>query len=417
MRNVFHQYRQAENQLSHALATVLAMESALCRRFVRWLVGFEAPRGSELVVEQQRIPGIPTIEAEEGDRKGLPDICIHSDSDWCVAIESKVSAALTSDQLGRHRQTVGRCFEKVLMAAITAEPNPRDLPEWASHKTWEEIYVWLGEQVERNHLWVRQMRDFMRILESRLVAEGSTLPVSLTMFDGIPFGADHPYSYPEAKLLIRQAIPLLRQSKAMQALGVVPNCKGRTAITGKDATRVWDFISLKPAGQEGGFTEWPHLTLGIHCDVTEARVTMPNSIKSGCRKAFRDLGEEGFLKLSGQIAGNMKKEFGESKDYKPVMKIVHRHYASQRSEAEIDGDMEVDLRAAIEDKDGRIKMQPHWFKAGYQLITDRKNCNIQLQMGLNFLHNGKMVRGSDAIKTLERAYEACAPIINVLLRK
>jgi hypothetical protein len=203
----------------------------------------------------------------------------------------------------------------------------------------------------------------------------------------------------------------------MQILGVDPACKGRSAITGKDSTRVWDCISLKPAGENGNFTEWPHLTLGIHGDLTEARVTMPNSIKSGCRKSFRELGEEGFIEVSAQIARNVMKEFGESKGYKPVMKIVHRHYASQRSEAEIDGDMEIDLRAAVGDNHRGIKRQPHWFRAGYQLIADRQNCNIQLQMGVNFLHIEDFVRGSNAISSLERAYAACKPLIDLLLRE
>lgn len=417
MRNVFDQYRQSENQLSHALATVLTMENALCRRFVRWLADFETPRGAKLSVEQQRVPGIAAVEPEEGDRKGLPDICIHADSDWCVAIESKVGSSLTADQLRRHRKTVRRYFERVLLIAITAESKPRDLPKDTLHRTWVDVYVWMGEQPERENLWVRQLRDFMRLLESRLASEGHAIPESLTMFDGIPFDKDHPYSYLEAKLLIRQAIPLMRQRKALKSLGVDSACTGRSAITGKDSIAVWDYISLKPAGESGSFTEWPHLTMGIHNSFAEARLTMPNSINGESKKAFRNLGEEGFLELSGQIARNMRKAFGDSKGYKPVMKIVHRHYASQRSVAEIDGDMEVDLRASINDGVGRVKMQRHWFDAGYRLLTEKNGCNVQLQMGVNFPHTGNLTKGSGAIENLEKGWVACEPLINILLRK
>ncbi len=236
------------------------------------------------------------------------------------------------------------------------------------------------------------------------------------MFDGIPFSEQHPYSYREAKLLIRQAIPLLRSRKALQKFGIDFECKGRSAITGKDSVRVWDFISLKPPGLDGGFTTWPHLTLGIHDDMTEVMVTMPNSLTASCRKAFRMLGKDGFIDLCGEIAKNIQKSLG-SDGYKPAMRIVHRHYPSQRSEAVVDGEMEVDLRAAFGHEKKGIKMQRHWFEAAYQLVTDRGSCNVQLQIGVNFPHSGGRMRNSDAPEIMEQAWLACKPLVNVLLEK
>jgi hypothetical protein len=334
-----------------------------------------------------------------------------------VAIESKVGASLTSDQLKRHLRAVGRCFEKIHVVAITAESKPKDLPKGVPHRTWVDVYVWLGAQSERDGFWVRQMRDFMRVLESRLVNEGGGLPELLTMFDGIPFRADYPYSYPEAKLLIRQAIPLLRQRKALLGLGVDPECTGRSAITGKDSTRVWDFISLKPQVEIGGFTEWPHLTLGIHSTHTEVMVTMPNSIKGCCRQAFKDLGVHGFLEMTRRIEANMAKAFKSTPTaYKPVMRVVHRHYRSQRSEAELDGEMEVDLRTARTEGVGGVKTQPIWFEAAYRLITDRGGCNVQLQMGVNFPHSGGLIQGAGAVEVLESGWISCAPLVDILLK-
>ena len=99
----------------------------------------------------------------------------------------------------------------------------------------------------------------------------------------------------------------------------------------------------------------------------------------------------------------MRKRFGDSNAYKPVMKIVHRHYASQRSVAEVDGEMEVDLRTAVDGGVKPVKMQPNWFEAGYRLMTERRGCNVQLQMGVNFSHAGKMMRGRGAIENIENA--------------
>ncbi len=61
MRNVFDQYTQAENQLTHALACSLHEDQALLREFVRWLRGQEAPQGLLSIVEH-----VEVIEAKWG---------------------------------------------------------------------------------------------------------------------------------------------------------------------------------------------------------------------------------------------------------------------------------------------------------------------------------------------------------------
>ncbi len=146
MRNIFHQYQQPENQLSHALATVLSIEVKFCRRFVKWLTGDALLTQATLLVEQQRIPGIAIREADLEDGEGLPDLCIHAGGDWCLAIEVKVCASLTSGQLRRHQKSVERYFDKVFVAVITAESSPKQLPAGIPHKTWEDVYVWCGQR-------------------------------------------------------------------------------------------------------------------------------------------------------------------------------------------------------------------------------------------------------------------------------
>lgn len=166
---------------------------------------------------------------------------------------------------------------------------------------------------------------------------------------------------------------------------------------------------------EGGFTLWPHLTFGIHETMTEVMVTVPNSIKSSCQREFRKLEEEGFIELCAKIEKNLRKVFGSRGGYKPVMRIVHRHYPSQRSEAVLDGEMEVDLRTARGDGPKGIKMQTHWFAAAYQLMTDKAGCNMQLQVGVYFPHIGEIVRSSDAVDRIEEGWLACEPLITILL--
>ena len=114
MRNVFDQYTQPENRITHALVTALAEDPKLLRAFVRWITGVSAPAGKLHIVEQ-RLPGEPDEHSEvDAARRGLPDAWIYNDESWCLLIESKIAATLKNDQLHRHQKTaVRRGFEKV----------------------------------------------------------------------------------------------------------------------------------------------------------------------------------------------------------------------------------------------------------------------------------------------------------------
>ena len=108
MRNLFDQYDQPENRLSHALAVCLHEDRALLQRFLAW-IGVQPPApATNLLIAEQTLPGDPPGSEEHAERRGLPDIIIHDDAAWCVLIESKVQAALTADQLTRHDRTLRR---------------------------------------------------------------------------------------------------------------------------------------------------------------------------------------------------------------------------------------------------------------------------------------------------------------------
>lgn len=82
----------------------------------------------------------------------------------------------------------------------------------------------------------------------------------------------------------------------------------------------------------------------------------------------------------------------------------------------MDGAMDVSLHAAAGHAKSKVKMQRHWFDAAYRLITDKAECNMQMQIGVCFSHLGGMVRGKDAIKTLTEGWLASGPLIEVLLK-
>ena len=120
MRNLFDQYNQPENRLSHALAVSLHEDRALLGGFLAW-IGVKPPgRDGKLLIDEQSLPGDPPEPEEEVERKGLPDIVIHDGAAWCLLIESEVQAPLTEDQLARHEQTLRRRgFDRVTRVVLT----------------------------------------------------------------------------------------------------------------------------------------------------------------------------------------------------------------------------------------------------------------------------------------------------------
>lgn len=418
MRNLFDQFQQPENQLSHALASVLTVNPLLCLRFVEWLSGKRVPERSQLVVVQQTIPGTVTTRPDPDERRGLPDICIH-DGDWCLAIENKVDAPLTTDQLNRHRRSVQRAFETVEVAAITAVPRPPRFPDDIHHRTWEEVYCWLGSQLKRGNdqdaFWCSQLRDFMRAFEARQMTEGSEMKNPLTTFDGIPFGNDYPFNYREAKLLIRQAMGILRKRPALKKLGIDPACTGRPGIT-DEGTFVWDFMSLRPSNSGDKFTIWPHLTLGIWIDKIDVMLTIPNGTKARCIGPLRELGPSGFVDMCQQIAGNLERRFGKTGAFQPVLNLDQRHFLGQRK-AVGDGRLLVDLRVANRKSPSGVKERPFWLESAYQLFTDKQGANVQLQLGAYFPYSGGLLNRIRAVEAIEAGWLSCKPAVDLLMAR
>lgn len=105
VRNLFDQYSQPENRLSHALAVCLDEDRRLLQEFLAW-AGVQSPaRVRDLLIVEQSLPGDPPESELEAERIGLPDIVVHDDDGWCLLVESKVQAPLTEDQLRRHERS------------------------------------------------------------------------------------------------------------------------------------------------------------------------------------------------------------------------------------------------------------------------------------------------------------------------
>ena len=420
MRNVFDQYKQPENRLTHALVISLSEDPRLLKNFVRWITGRPPPKKILKIVEQ-RLPGEAEGTEDESERRGLPDAWIHDDESWSLLVESKVSASLKNEQLLRHQKTaIRRGFTNISILAIDLETPRRTLLHGVIIKTWSEIYSWLFRQSKYSE-WALKTLRYMEIADAKLPIEGYLKEGTLTTFSGIPFDKSNAYNYIEAKRALKLAMDDLRKRRdLMKELRIDPGNSGRGMITGKNSNEVWDYLSLKAASGKKGFTRYPHITLSIERDRLIAITTIPNQIYGQFRKNLIALGEDGFFELMLEITKRLQKAIRKERWASPIISSVQRRYLTQSSPPIIDARLSYDLRTAFYlDKRSkpRIKQQPEWLSATFGALSHKKS-NYQVSVGSSFPYDYcKAHKEPVILDYIANSWIACKPLIDTLLAK
>jgi hypothetical protein len=91
---------------------------------------------------------------------------------------------------------------------------------------------------------------------------------------------------------------------------------------------------------------------------------------------------------------------------------TQRHYRSQRSDAEVDGRIDVDLRTTIQGNGTLVKYQPEWIEAIYELLVHKK-ANIQLGFEVQFLYSCETIRSDEAVDFFAASWIAMSPILEL----
>jgi hypothetical protein len=233
MRNIFDQYFQPENRVTHALMTALNEDRKLLASFLRELVKVKPPcHPRQLIVLEQRYPGEEELSEDDLERRGIPDGWIFDEEDgWCVFIESKVIATLGSDQINRHRHVAERRgFKQITAVAICPRLSP-SVPAGTKVLEWRKIYAWLRRHVQSSP-WARRAAEYLEVAEAKLIESQQFVEGTLTMFAGFPFGHDKPFTYLEGKRVLELALGELRGRRDLRdQLGMNPKVLGRPAIT------------------------------------------------------------------------------------------------------------------------------------------------------------------------------------------
>lgn len=418
MRNVFDQFQQPENRLTHALICSLGEDSRLLKRFIRWATGEPAPSGNLHVVEQM-LPGEENQEElSEQQRRSLPDGWISTDDGWALLIESKIGCRLEADQIKRHRLTaLRRGFTRVSILALVLETPKQSIDSELKIHLWTELYTWLQGEGQDSE-WARRLSEYLEILEAKLVRDEILTAGTLTVFSGIPFGMDSPYNYPEAKRVLRLAMDELRlRNDLRKAFGIDRNAGGRSAITGKESSAVWDYLPLAASTDANFFTNYPHLTLGLHREYMHAIVVVPNSIRADFRRNLLGQGLESFRAIFSEILRQFDQRLNSVAGAVPWVELIQRRYPSQRAEPFVDALLEFDLRTAFLDSNAsekRPKWQSQWLQSVYDALNDRK-ANLQLATGVRFTYNRCPANQPIILDHIANAWISCKPLVDRLL--
>ena len=306
----------------------------------------------------------------------------------------------------------------MVVLAIDTERPVRLLPNSWLFRSWAEIYAWLIKESTTSE-WARRVAEYFVAAEKRFVGEGYPVEGTLTTFAGIPFGADEPYNYPEAKRLLKLAMDELRKNqKLVRQMGIAPHASGRGAITGREGSAVWDFLQLQGLKKGEPFTKLPHLTLTIEVDRLLAMVTVPHSIRNELRRNLIDLGFDGFQALFSNLNTELLRALRKTKGATPWVAVVQRRYPSQRAAAILDARIEYNLQTAFSKKQSKavVKPQPQWLKATYDALCSKRS-NLQVAVGASFPYRScAATKDPRIVDHIAHTWLACRPLLDAMLR-
>jgi len=405
LRNLFDQYTQPENRLSHALAVCLDEDRGLLGDFINWIGPTRTIKADSLHVIEQSLPGEVSSSEQEAERRGLPDIIIHDDDSWCVLIESKINAPLTDDQLNRHRRTLERRgFNDITILALT-KANAR-AAKGIRRATWSDVYKWLGNNVPTS-AWGRRLREYLRIAEVRLAQEGYLTEGTLTMFDGFRF-AEGEATFGEAKRLLKLAMGELRQHQVLIDMGIDPKAKGRGAIKTSAQPIVWDLLPLKSKHRD--FTKFPHLTLDVTDTHACPAIVVPNGAERGVKKRLSGLTVDSLCEINKKILTNGKSLIEKGVTFHAY--VLQRHFL-QRRYVNRDGNVRFRLETSQPGGGRNVKYQPEWCELLVGLARHRRS-NLQFAIQAELNYEIPEMQTSKAVDLIAKSWYAMRPFLNCI---
>ena len=205
----------------------------------------------------------------------------------------------------------------------------------------------------------------------------------------------------------------LRKRRDLRRIGVDPIAEGRKAITGRDASSVWDFIPFKKA-RGATFTKFPHLTLSIAREELSVNVTLPSGAKKQFWRNLLEGGPEEFRSLLCKVGDGVARSTRKIPGVQPRLYILQRHYRSQSSQPTIDARLHFDLRTAMDRSGLPVKLQIEWAEAAYGVLENKRS-NVQMGIGVAFPYGGDIVKSKKVLDHVAGVWTACEPWLRRIL--
>jgi hypothetical protein len=370
---------------------------------------------------------MPPLSPNEDElmRRGYPDAWIYTqDFSWVVAIESKLTLPLTTDQLYRHIAMAHRLgSRRPQVLAITADESmPAAVATMRGrHVLWENWAAVFGFFSDHGKGWFeREFLDYIGVAEARLMAKGYDGP-PLTKFTGIPFSDSHPYNIPEAKVLLRALTGELRRKLSRSnSLRINPDIR-RPAI-GSTSDVVWEVFGLGFASPDEVFTRHPHLTVVIGPRETVIHLTVPNNADRSYWERIATISERDLFRVLAAVAARVRpmRRLLKRGVWEPQLTIdvYQRHYYARRRPFN-DGRLMFRLDTLLPKQrkiDSGVRTVPKWLTALHTILSQSRSANFELALKVTYsLEAGSVARRSELVNEMCRAAEAFAPLATFML--
>lgn len=341
---------------------------------------------------------------------GQPDLVFFTEDGWCLAVECKVQAKVALKQLQRHGKTLQRYgFEEPHLAVIAVDEQPAAVLDFCRFKEWRDVYSWFNKR--RSAEWPRRLAHYMEVFESNELQNDYDIRGTITMFDGLNFDDEHPYTAREGRRLIRLLGDELQSRKELHKLGVDPKGARRTGITGRGTEGVWDFLPLQSARHAKEFTSHPHLTMGLKDSHATAALTIPNGVKGGFRTTLKELGWASFADTLREVEAGLRPVLKGAVGSKAQVYATQRHYRSQRSRGEVDARLDADLLTLVTSSK-QVKYQPEWIKAIYEVMLAKRS-NIQLGIDVQLPYTAPAIQTRKVLDVYAGCWKAMKPLLEL----
>ena len=417
MRNIFDQYSQPENRVTHALLSALNEDRKLLTAFLKYFVKQFPPGKSDLLkISEQSYPGAfgsEEIHEDTDKAQSIPDAWITAGEEWCLIIENKVLDDPNVSQLKKHLSTARRLgFVEPKGLLLTIKRPHEKLPDEYQIAEWNSVYTWLQGEMSRSE-WAERVAAYLEVMEARMIEKEQLKTGTLTAFSGFRFGEAGAFHYIEGKRVLRLAMDALRQRTDLPSvIGIDPELPGKKTIKGQKDNVVWDFLAFAHDANNGNFTTHPHLTLGISEESVTAMATLPNNA-GAARRHLMKRDERGFRDMVSQTLENMRPLSKKSPGMEPRLCVRQRRWPSRAAPPMLDAAIDVDLRTQSQESDAP-KFQPQWIDSVFTAFKNKKS-NLELQIGAKFPYRTcEAIQKPEALDFVAETWIACEPYISAL---